>query len=88
MHLTFPNPSRSYFERGRYIQFHGYDGIVEVPFRVPVEILKGATAAAAGDDVALLAIFDSDRTRIESVAREAYSNCRKRLYVLRSSDFR
>jgi hypothetical protein len=83
MALTFPNRSRSYDAAGRRIRFVGYDGMFEVAFYVET----GAIAKAVLDESGYLEAFDSARTAIQDVAREAYANGRKNMYVLKTADF-
>jgi hypothetical protein len=84
MALTFPNRSRSYDAAGKRIRFVGYDGMFEVAFFVETT----AIAKAVLNETGYLEAFDVARTAILDVAREAYSNGRKKLYVLKTADFR
>lgn len=88
MALTFPNRSRSYDEAGRRIRFIGYDGMFEIPFCVQVEALPLQKPPLAGGEADYLAAFDAARGTIQDVAREAYSNGRKKMFVLTAADFR
>ena len=83
MALTFPNRSRSYDAAGRRIRFVGYDGMFEVAFYVET----GAIAKAVLNETGYLEAFDAARTAIQDVAREAYANGRKNMYVLKTADF-
>ncbi len=84
MSLSFPNRSRSYDEANRQIRFSGHDGMFEVPFRIDVESLATKTRVEAG----FLEAFDSARVAIYACARQAYSQGRKKVYVLNSAGLR
>ena len=88
MALTFANQSRSYDKSRRQIRFVGHDGIFEVPFLLEVDSLSKGKSGPATSEEEHLAAFDSAREAVQSVAREAYSNGRKRVYVLTPPDFR
>jgi hypothetical protein len=84
MALTFPNRSRSYDAAGKRVRFVGYDGMFEVAFFVEA----GAIAKASLSETGYLQAFDEARNSIQDVAREAYANSRKNMYVLKPTDFR
>jgi hypothetical protein len=83
MALTFPNRSRSYDAAGKRVRFIGYDGMFEVAFFVEA----GAIAKASLSEDGYLQAFDAARDSIQDVAREAYANSRKNMYVLTKADF-
>lgn len=87
MTLAFPNKSRSYDAAREAIRFLGYDGTFEVPFFVEVNALAD-TYVTNDNEARYLAAFDSARSAVQDVAREAYSHGRKSLYVLTAADFR
>jgi hypothetical protein len=87
MSISFPNPSRSYDEREKRVRFVGHDGMFEIPFFVGLEAYSKAAKAGASE-VEQLAGFDLARKAIQDVAREAYTNSRKSMYVLTAADFR
>jgi Protein of unknown function (DUF1488) len=82
--LTFPNASRSYDAAGKRVRFVGYDGMFEVAFFVEA----AAIANASLSEIGYLQAFDAARDSIQDVAREAYANSRKNMYVLKPADFR
>ncbi|RCS25621.1 DUF1488 domain-containing protein [Phyllobacterium salinisoli] len=87
MALTFPNRSRSYDDAHQRVRFIGHDGMFEVPFFIEVDAFsKPSSSPSAEADY--LAAFDAAVSSIHNVAREAYSNTRKNMYVLTSGDFR
>jgi hypothetical protein len=88
MALTFPNRSRSYDEAGQRVHFLGYDGMFEIPFCVEIDALGNPSSVAAATETDHLAAFDVARGSIYDVAREAYSQGRKSVYVLTPADFR
>lgn len=87
MTLEFPNPSRSFDEVRSAVRFIGHDGMFEVPFFVETAALprSGRTQLCERD---FLTAFDSARSSIHDVAREAYSHRRQTSYTLTAADFR
>lgn len=87
MALEFINPSRSFDEVRNAVRFLGHDGMFEVPFFVETAALaqRGQTQTSEAD---FLTAFDSARTSIHNVAREAYSHGRRTSYTLTAADFR
>jgi hypothetical protein len=83
MALTFPNASRSYDAAGRRVRFVGYDGMFQVSFFVETT----AIAKAALNETGYLQAFDAARTSIQDIARKAYTNSHKNMYVLTQADF-
>lgn len=83
MSLSFPNRNRSYDASAQRIRFIGHDGMFEVPFLVDADVFP-----AANTEAGYLAAFDAGREAIQEVAAKAYGSARRRLYVLRASDFR
>jgi hypothetical protein len=87
MSISFPNPSRSYDEKAKRVRFVGHDGMFEIPFFVGLEAFS-KSAKAGASEAESLAGFDLARKTIQDVAREAYANSRKNMYVLTAADFR
>lgn len=87
MALNFPNPSRSYDESGHGVRFWGYDSTLEVSFFVEDAALSKMEPATNEDEASFLAVFDANRARICEVAGDIYLPHRKRLFVLKNSDF-
>ena len=86
MTLEFPNRSRSFDEMRSAVRFIGHDGMFEVPFFVETAALaESATTKLSEAD--FLTAFDSARTSIHDVAREAYSHGRRTFYTLTAADF-
>lgn len=82
MALSFPNQARSYDEVNRRIRFLGHDGMFEVRFLLPVEMLAGDQpyrTASPGDH---LKAFDALRPDIQKAAEKAYKATRQNLIVL------
>ena len=91
MTLDFPNRSRSFDEARNAVRFIGYDGMFEVPFFVEAAALAtqaGSRNAHLASETECLAAFDSARSSIHDVAREAYSSSRRTSYKLTAADFR
>ena len=88
MSLDFPNRSRSYDESGQRVRFVGHDGMTQVAFAVDAAAISTADSAPDRAEADALAAFDAARSSILDVAREAYSQGRKNLYVLTSADFK
>ena len=91
MTLAFPNPSRSFDQVRNAVRFTGHDGMFEVRFFVEAGALQQSDAALHGSGASeknYLAAFDALRTRIQNVARKAYSHCRCDSYTLTAADFR
>ena len=87
MTLEFPNRSRSFDEVRDAVRFIGHDGMFEVSFFVETTALAlpGRTPLSEAD---FLTAFDSTRSSIHDVAREAYSHGRRTSYTLTAADFR
>ena len=87
MTLEFPNPSRSFDEVRNAVRFIGHDGMFEVPFFVETSALAkpGKTQLSEAD---CLTAFDTARSSIHDVAREAYSHGRRTTYTQTAADFR
>lgn len=77
MTLSFPNPSRSYDEDRRRVRFVGHDGINQIRFYLPVEILAGDVVSGTPTERDFLSAFDSMRKRIFEIAQKVYET-RKR----------
>jgi hypothetical protein len=87
MTLEFPNRSRSFDEIRNAVRFSGYDGMFEVPFYVETGAFPGSSLVGQSE-AGCLSAFDSARSLILDVAREAYSHGRRTSYTLTASDFR
>lgn len=89
MTLEFPNQSRSYDSVRNRIQFWGYDSAIEVTIFVDSDVLQKIDPAAATDESGCLAVFDSAREKIETVARETYHRQGRGTYAcaLTTKDF-
>ena len=87
MTVNFPNPSRSFDEVRNAVRFIGHDGMFEVPFFVETAALAGSGKTQLSEADSLTA-FDSARSLIYDVAREAYSHGRNTSYTLTRADFR
>lgn len=87
MSLRFPNRSRSYDPAAGRIRFVGHDGVFEIPFSVETRALPHLEDGAASSETQYLKAFDLARATIYDVAREAYSNSRRKIYILTPADF-
>lgn len=87
MKLAFPNSSRSFDEMRNAVRFIGHDGMFTVPFFVEAAALAGPGRPQLSES-GLLSAFDSARSAIHDVAREAYSHGRRTSYTLTAADFR
>ena len=88
--LAFPNPSRSLDEARNAVLFFGHDGLFEIRFFVEASALaKWGTAVPTSrmSEAKCLSLFDTVRTSILDVAREAYSHGRRNYYTLTAADF-
>ncbi|WMT92706.1 DUF1488 family protein [Pelagibacterium sp. H642] len=91
MSLTFPNPSRDFQKSRNAVGFTGHDGVFEVQFFVEVDALAEFETdlnASQTLETRSLAAFDTLRSSILEVAREAYTNSRRASYILTAADFR
>ncbi|SDU24995.1 DUF1488 domain-containing protein [Stappia sp. ES.058] len=100
MALSFPNPSRSFDAARKGVRFIAHDGVFEVTFLVELSALMKSDKALADNAVSAsrdstqaledqcLSAFDRQRSFIQDVARQAYSNAHHPSYTLVSSDFR
>ncbi|KRD53359.1 MULTISPECIES: DUF1488 domain-containing protein [Sinorhizobium/Ensifer group] len=87
MPLSFPNQSRSFDGARNAVRFLGHDGMFEVPFYVEAAALaRGAPTRTT--EAACLQAFDAARNSIYEVARAAYANGRRTIYILTAADFR
>ena len=91
MQLSFPNPSRSYDERGHGVLFWGYDKTFEISFFVEEAALAKFTVEGEQDEAGVLSVFDHNVDRIREVADGVYARRRKGSkvygYTLTGSDF-
>jgi len=82
MALTFPNQARSYDETHRRVRFVGHDGMFEVRFFVPAEMLAGGLSQRTANASDYLAAFDALRPRIQDAAEKAYKASGDNMIVL------
>jgi Protein of unknown function (DUF1488) len=75
--LSFPNPSRSYDESRRRVRFVGHDGLNQIRFFLPVEILAGDLTSRSPTERDFLSAFDGMRKRIFEIAIKAYEARRR-----------
>lgn len=85
--LTFPNASRSYDAGKQGIGFKGYDSVFEIAFHVDEIALQEMSTTPDHSQAALLALFDTNRTKIERAAKRAYSRRKSHFLRLSVSDF-
>lgn len=88
MTINFPNPSRSYDAKRRFVCFWGYDQVIEVSFFVEQDALSRIDPETKQDEAGFLSAFDVNRDRILRVAGEIHSKGRKISHFLTASDFR
>jgi hypothetical protein len=69
------------------IAFSGYDGITEIRFALPLDVLAGMTGDSAPSPAAALKAFDSLRDRIQTVAASTHARGRKTFHMLEMSRF-
>lgn len=86
MKLSFPNVSRSYDARRKWIRFWAYDNALEVPFFLAADALAKLVPDASDDESSLLKVFDQHRDRICRAAERVYSRNSKGSYVLQAAD--
>ncbi|MDY0873697.1 DUF1488 family protein [Dongia rigui] len=86
MKLSFPNVSRSYDARRKWIRFWAYDNALEVPFFLAADALTKLVPGASDDEVSLLTVFDQHRDRIFRAAERVYSRNSKGSYFLKATD--
>jgi Protein of unknown function (DUF1488) len=82
--LAFPNPSRN------AVLFFGHDGLFEIRFFVEAGALaiSGTALQMSGmSEAKCLSAFDTVRTSILEIAREACSHGRRNYYTLTAADF-
>lgn len=87
MALAFPNESRAWSEARHAICFWGHDSAIEVLFFIDAHVLRQLGNRQAGDEGALLQLFDECRMRIQQAATAAYSRRRQDAYHLTATDF-
>jgi hypothetical protein len=88
MTIGFPNASRSFDVTRNAVRFWGHDRSMETSFYISAEALHRLVPGAAGNQEALLEVFDRNRPRICAAAAKIYGNGRKGgSYDLHSSDF-
>lgn len=88
MPLSFPNSARSYDDAHRRVRFLGHDGMFEVHFYVPTEVLAGALSQRTASEDDYLASFDALRPRILKVAKAVYAATRNGTITLGLEHFR
>jgi hypothetical protein len=72
MTLSFPNQARSYDEDKRRVRFLGHDGMFEIRFFVPADLLGGELPQRTANPSDYLASFDALRPKIQKAAEQAY----------------
>lgn len=82
MALAFPNQARSYDETNRRVRFLGHDGMFEVRFFVPAEMLAGELSQRTASTSDYLRSFDALRPKIQEAAEKAYKTTRQSMIVL------
>lgn len=91
MHLSFPNPCRSFDESGSRIRFWGYDRAIEVSFFVESDALRRLCPGLDTAEAGFLKAFDETRKQIYEVADEVYVRDGRGkgayAYVLSAKDF-
>ena len=85
--LNFPNPSRSYDQKGHGVRFWGYDKTIEVSFFIEEGALAKIHSAISRDEAGFLNAFDVNCDRIREVAGNVYSLRRRAFYALTAADF-
>lgn len=88
MTLTFPNPARNYDETKRCVRFLGHDGLFQINFLLPVEILAVAVSSRTATEGDYLSAFDTMRKRILEIAEKAYAMKRRSMIELDPKSFR
>jgi Protein of unknown function (DUF1488) len=88
MALSFPNSSRSYDETHSRIRFLGYDGMFEVRFYVPAEVLTAGLSHWTASESDYLASFDALRSKILDAAKSAYKSRPNRTITLALEHFK
>ncbi len=87
MSLSFPNPARNYDESRRRVGFVGHDGLAQIRFFLPVEILAEDLASRTPTERDYLAAFDGMRKRIFEVALKAYNSRKSNMIELDPQSF-
>lgn len=87
MTLTFPNPARSYDETKRRVRFLGHDGLFQISFFLPIEILTVGLSSRSPTERDYLSAFDSMRNHILEIAQKAYASQRRNMIELDPKSF-
>ena len=87
MTIGFPNASRAYDATRNAVHFWGHDRSMEASFFVSAEALLRLMPGAAGDQTALLDVFDRNRARSREAAARRYGRGRKGSYDINPNDF-
>ncbi len=86
MKLSFPNASRSYDARQKWVRFWAYDNALEIPFFLAADALAKMASETNDDEYSLLRIFDQHWGRICKAAERAYSRNSRGSYLLQVAD--
>lgn len=87
MKLHFPNASRSYDARRKWVRFWAYDNAMEIPFFLAADALTQMSPDTADDETGLLASFDQHWGRICKAAERVYTRNSRGSYLLSAPDF-
>lgn len=87
MALEFPNRMRTLNSGAGIITFSGYDGIAEIRFTLPVDILSRIHGKVFANTEAALSAFDTFRNQIEAAAKKIHARSHKTFYVIDRSSF-
>ena len=88
MALSFPNSARSYDETKQRVRFVGHDGMFEIRFFAPVEILATGLSSRTAREADYLDAFDKMRPHLLDVAQKAYAASRSNSITLDPQNFR
>ena len=86
MKLSFPNESRSYDARKKWVRFWAYDNALEIPFFLTADALAKMASKTTEDEYGLLNIFDQHWGRICRIAERVYSRNSRGSYLLQVAD--
>jgi hypothetical protein len=86
MKLSFPNASRSYDARRRWVRFWAYDNALEIPFFLAADTLAKMVPEAIDDERGLQSAFDQHWERICKAAERVYSRNSRGSYLLQAAD--
>ena len=87
MTLSFPNRSRSYDARRKFVRFWGHDSALEISFFVEVNALHKLNPQMRDLEAGYLETFDAARDQIYEAAQKIYSRGLKDAYLLSAANF-